>query len=68
MVKIVDCPLCNGGKLKIDIANGYQIIFDGRPSKLPLKKHCKVCNRNVKYIVVKQEDYEKMLVYVQKKD
>ena len=67
MQKIIDCPLCNGGKLKIDIANGYRIITDGRPSKLPLKKRCKVCNRNVKYIVVLEQDYEKMLAFVQEK-
>ena len=67
MQKIIDCPLCNGGKLKIDIANGYRIITDGRPSKLPLKKRCKVCNRNVKYIVVLESDYDKMLAWVQEK-
>lgn len=67
MVKIIDCPLCNGGKLKMDIANGYRIITDGRPSKLPLKKHCKNCNRNVKYIVVREADYEKTLAFVQAK-
>ena len=67
MVKIVDCPLCNGGKLKIDIANGYRVIMDGRPSKLPLKKLCKTCNRNVKYIVVREQDYDTMLQFVQKK-
>jgi hypothetical protein len=67
MQKIIDCPLCNGGKLNIDIANGYRIITDGRPSKLPLKKRCKVCNRNVKYIVVLESDYDKMLAFVQDK-
>lgn len=67
MQKIIDCPLCNGGELKIDIANGYCIITDGRPSKLPLKKRCKFCNRNVKYIVVLDSDYEKMLAWVQEK-
>lgn len=68
MQKIIDCPLCNGGKLKIDIANGYRIITDGRPSKLPLKKRCKVCNRNVKYIVVLESDYDRMLAWVQEKE
>ncbi len=67
MVKIVDCPLCNGGKLNISVANGYKIITDGYVSKLPLKKKCKICNRNVKYLVVKDEDYDKMLQYVQQK-
>lgn len=67
MVTIIDCPLCNGGKLKIDIPNGCLIITDGRPSKLPLKKRCKICNRNVKYIVVKEKEYDNMLQYVQEK-
>ena len=64
MVKIIDCPLCNGGKLNIDIANGYKIITSGYVSKLPLKKRCKVCNRNVKYAVVREADYEKTLEWV----
>jgi hypothetical protein len=53
--------------LNIDIANGYRIITDGRPSKLPLKKRCKFCNRNVKYTVVRDEDYEATLAWVQEK-
>ncbi len=64
MVKIIDCPCCNGGKLKIDIANGYQIITDGKLRKLPCKTFCKTCNRDVKYIVVREEDYEKTLAWV----
>ena len=67
MKKVIDCPLCNGGKLSIDIAFGHQVITDGRPSRLPLKKICKNCNRNVKYAVVRDEDYEKTLVLVQEK-
>ena len=67
MVKIIDCPRCNGGKLKIDIANGYKVITDGRPSRLPLKTVCKTCNRNIKYIVVRDEDYERTLAFVQEK-
>lgn len=67
MVKIIDCPLCNGGKLKIDIANGYRVITDGFVSKLPLKKWCFNCNRNVKYIVVREADYESTLRWVQEK-
>lgn len=67
MVKIIDCPLCNGGKLKIDIANGYKVITDGFVSKLPLKKRCPICNRNVKYIVVREADYENTLRWVQEK-
>lgn len=67
MVQIVDCPRCNGGKLNINIANGYKVITDGRPSKLPLKIACKTCNRIIKYIVVRDEDYDKMLAFVQAK-
>jgi hypothetical protein len=67
MVKIMDCPCCTQGKLKIDIANGFEIIFDGYLSKLPLKKRCKCCGTDVKYLVVKKEDYEKTLVWVQTK-
>ena len=67
MVKIVDCPLCNGGKLNISVAEGYEIITDGYISKLPLKKKCKNCNRNVKYLVVRKEDYDRTLKFVQEK-
>jgi hypothetical protein len=67
MVKVIDCPLCNGGKLNINIADGYKIITDGYVSKLPLKKQCKNCNRNVKYLVVHENDYQKMLEFVQSK-
>jgi hypothetical protein len=67
MVKVIDCPLCNGGKLNINVANGYKIITDGYVSKLPLKKYCKNCNRNVKYLVVHENDYQKMLEFVQSK-
>lgn len=55
MVKIIDCPLCNGGKLKIYIANGYRIVTNGALSELPMISVCKTCNRRVKYTVVKEE-------------
>lgn len=67
MVKIIDCPCCTEGHLKIDIANGYKIIVDGYLSKLPLKKHCKCCGKDIKYLVVNEEDYEKMLAWVHEK-
>jgi C4-type Zn-finger protein len=54
MVKIIDCPLCNGGKLKIQISNGYEIAFNGAMKDLPSIVRCKNCNRNVKYKVVKE--------------
>jgi hypothetical protein len=55
MQKIIDCPLCNGGKLKIEIANGYRIVTSGALSKLPCIAVCKTCNRRVKYSVEKEE-------------
>lgn len=58
MTKVIDCPLCNGGKLKIEISNGYKIVTTGALSELPCICRCKNCNRNVKYKVVK-EDCEK---------
>lgn len=59
MVKIIDCPLCNGGTLKIDIPQGYKIITNGALRKLPCVAICKTCNRKVKYKVVKQDENEK---------
>lgn len=56
MVKIIDCPLCNGGTLKIDISNGYKIVTTGALSELPCIAFCKVCNRKVKYKVVKDDN------------
>lgn len=67
MQMLIDCPLCNGGKLKIDMANGYRIITDGILSKMPCKKHCQTCNRDVKYIVVRDEDYERTLAWIHEK-
>ena len=59
MVKIIDCPLCNGGKLKIDIANGYKVVTNGALSELPMIVVCKTCNRRVKYTVIKEESDKK---------
>lgn len=67
MYKIIDCPACSGGKLKIEIASGYRIITDGMFSKLPCKKHCKSCGRDIKYIVVREEDVEKTLAWLHEK-
>lgn len=58
MVKVIECPLCNGGKLKVDISRGYKIVTNGAMSELPCIVHCKNCNRNVKYKVVKEEQDE----------
>ena len=59
MVKIIDCPLCNGGKLKIDIVNGYKVVTSGALSELPMIVVCKTCNRRVKYKVVKDDSCKK---------
>lgn len=64
MVKIIDCPCCKGGQLKIDIPNGYKLITDGYFRKLPFKKHCKYCDRDIRYLVVHEKDYDKMLAWV----
>lgn len=55
MVQIIDCPLCNGGKLKIDISHGYKVVTNGAMSELPCIAVCKTCNRKVKYKVVKED-------------
>lgn len=68
MVEIIDCPICSEGKLKIEIAKGYKIITDGVISKLPCKKHCKSCNRDIRYIVVREQDYDSMLKWLHTKE
>ena len=67
MVRIIDCPLCNGGKLRLDISSDFEVITDGYMHKLPLRKRCNNCNRDVKYIVAHKNDYEKTLKFVQTK-
>ena len=56
MVQMIDCPLCNGGKLKIDISRGYKVVTNGAMSELPCIAVCKTCNRKVKYKVVKEDN------------
>jgi hypothetical protein len=56
MVKVIDCPLCNGGKLKIDISSGFKVVTSGAMSELPCIAFCKTCNRKVKYKVVKENE------------
>jgi hypothetical protein len=55
MVKNIDCPICEKGKLQIDIANGYKIVCEGKMSELPCRIYCKNCRRTIKYKVVKDE-------------
>ena len=56
MVKVIDCPICEKGKLQIDISNGYDVVFNGKMSELPCRIYCKNCRRYIKYKVVKKED------------
>lgn len=67
MIRTVDCPRCNGGKLILDVAKGYVIITSGKVGKLPLKTVCKNCNREIKYMVVREEDYDKTIEWLQQK-
>ena len=55
MLREIECPLCNGGKLKINVANGYDIVTSGAMSELPCICICKNCNRKVIYKIVNQE-------------
>jgi hypothetical protein len=54
MKQVVDCPLCNGGKLNIDVPKGYKIITSGRLKDLLCVVNCKNCNRKVKYNIIKE--------------
>ena len=67
MVKIVSCPCCKGGQLKIDMPSNYKIITDGYFRKLPFKKKCNSCNRDIRYMVVHSKDYDSMLEWVHQK-
>lgn len=55
MVKIINCPLCNGGKLQIDVPQGQRAIFSGALKDMKNICVCKNCNRNVKYKLVKSD-------------
>lgn len=55
MEKTINCPLCNGGKLIIDIPNGYKVVTSGRLKDLSCVVYCKTCNRKVKYNIVKEK-------------
>lgn len=56
MVKTIDCPLCNGGKLDISIEKGYKIVTNGKLNELPCIIYCKNCNRKIKYKIVKIDE------------
>lgn len=56
MVKVMNCPVCEKGKLPIDISNGYKVVFQGKFNELPCRIFCKNCKRLIKYKVVKNEE------------
>jgi hypothetical protein len=56
MVQTIDCPRCNGGKLKIELTKGYNIQTSGALSQLPCIVYCKTCNRKIKYAIVKEKE------------
>ena len=56
MVRNYNCPICEKGKLQLNITNGYKVVFDGKMSELPCKIYCKNCKRFIKYNVVKREN------------
>ena len=56
MIKEIDCPLCNGGKLKINVPNHCEVVTSGKLSELPFLCVCKTCKRKVKYDIVKSKN------------
>ena len=56
MVRNYNCPICEKGKLQLNITNGYKVVFEGKMSELPCKIYCKNCRRSIKYKVVKEEN------------
>jgi hypothetical protein len=56
MVVNIDCPICEKGKLQVNIKNGYKVVCEGKMSELPCKIYCKNCRRFIKYKVVKESE------------
>lgn len=56
MIKSIECPICNKGKLQINISHGYKVVTSGHLKDLPCIAYCKNCNRKIKYNVVKDEE------------
>lgn len=56
MVVNIDCPICEKGKLQVNIKNGYKVVYEGKMSELPCKIYCKNCRRFIKYKVVKESE------------
>jgi hypothetical protein len=58
MQKIVECPACHKKGLKVDIGKEYEVVTTGeeRLRDLPCICVCSVCNRKIRYKVVKKED------------
>ena len=55
MERIVDCPICDYGKLHIELAKDEKVIMNGRFGKYPYKAYCKKCHRFIKYNIEKEE-------------
>ncbi len=56
MQKIVECPICFGKGLHIELKNGYRVVASGRRiSEYPLVAVCRICKRKIKYDVAKED-------------
>lgn len=55
MEHIIDCPICEDGKLNIDLRENEKIVVNGRFGKYPYKAYCKKCHRFIKYNIKKEE-------------
>ena len=55
MKVIIECPICNGGKLNIDTKEGCKVVTTGKLKDLPCKVFCKNCNRFIKYALVEKD-------------
>lgn len=54
MVKVVNCPICEKGKLNIFIFKDYEICFSGKISEMFNRVYCTNCKRQIKYKVIKK--------------
>lgn len=56
MEKIIACPICENGKLSIEIKDGQRVITSGKFGKYPYKVYCKSCHRFIKYNIEKDSN------------
>ena len=52
MQKVINCPICENGKLEIEVKGEEKVITSGRFGKFPYKAYCKSCHRFIKYDIV----------------